>query len=123
MDLAATFIDYGGATLAPTMTSKSLRPVLSGNTTSIRPYVSSGLDNWRLAVQEHNGTWFKFICCKGHCPNAPSNVPSPVSGWTQLLYDVQADQFDMNELSAKHPDIMEKMRPLLPTSFSCGVTN
>eukprot|EP00936_MAST-01D_sp_MAST-1D-sp1_P001403 g1403.t1 len=123
MDLAATFIDYGGATLAPTMTSKSLRPVLSGNTTSVRPYVSSGLDNWRLAVQEHNGTWFKFICCKGHCPNAPSNVPSPVSGWTQLLYDVQADQFDMNELSAKHPDIMEKMRPLLPTSFSCGVTS
>lgn len=120
LDLAGTFLDYAGAELAKGMTTRSFRSVLEGSETSVRPFVASGLDDWRMAVQEHNGTWFKFICCKGGCPGAPSNVPKPTDGWTQLLYNIKKDRFDMEELSANHPDVVEAMRPLLPASFGCG---
>jgi arylsulfatase A-like enzyme len=122
LDLAATFIDYAGAELGANMTSTSLRPILQGSATTVRPFVSSGLDNWRLAVQQHNGTWYKFVCCQGACPQAPHNVPAPVGGWTQLLYQVGAggDQFDMHDLSAELPGVVAAMRPLLPEVFGCG---
>ena len=69
MDLAATFIDYAGAQLASTMTSRSIRPILNGSAiVSRRNYISSGLDNWRLVIQPQNltdgtETWLKYICC------------------------------------------------------------
>ena len=122
LDLAATFLDYAGAQLGANMTSTSLRPVLAGAKTSVRPFVASGLDNWRLAVQQHNGLWYKFVCCYGACPSAPHNVKPPTKGWSQLLYRVGegGDQFDMHDLSSQHPDIVEKMRPLLPAAFGCA---
>eukprot|EP00658_Telonema_sp_P-2_P026664 TRINITY_DN2078_c0_g1_i2.p1 TRINITY_DN2078_c0_g1~~TRINITY_DN2078_c0_g1_i2.p1 ORF type:complete len:440 (+),score=104.09 TRINITY_DN2078_c0_g1_i2:45-1364(+) len=120
LDLAGTFMDYGGAKPAPGMTTASLRPMLVGSEAPVRSFISSGLQNWRMAVQNVNGTNFKFICCKGSCPNPPSNVGKPKHGWTQLLYAIEQDQFDMNELSGKHPDVVETMRPLLPASFGCG---
>jgi len=130
LDLAATFIDYAGAELGANMTSTSLRPVLQGSATSVRPFVASGLDNWRLVVQQVNGSnsngseWYKFVCCKGTCPSAPHNVPEPVDGWTQLLFRVgeDGDQFDMHDLAAEQPGIVAAMRPLLPEVFGCGGT-
>ena len=122
LDLAATFIDYAGAELGTNMTSTSLRPILQGSATTVRPFVSSGLDSWRLSVQQHNGTWYKFVCCKGKCPNAPHNVPKPVDGWTQLLYRVGegGDQFDMNNVAPQQPGVVTAMRSLLPQVFGCG---
>lgn len=43
MDLAATFIDYGGAALAPGMTSVSMRPLFEGTAESVRSFIHSGL--------------------------------------------------------------------------------
>ena len=120
MDLAGTFMDYAGATPVAGMTTKSLRPLLNGTDTIVRPFIASGLYSWRMVVQEHNQTQFKFVCCKGRCPNAPSNVGKPQSGWTQLLYDIENDQFDMHELSAQQPDVVRAMKELLPASFKCG---
>merc|ERR1712203_725205 len=113
-------MDYAGAELAEGMTTRSLRPIFEGKEETVRPFVASGLDNWRMAVQQHNGTWFKFVCCAGKCKGAPSTVPPVVDGWTQALYDIENDRCDMRDLSAKHPEIVEAMRPLLPASFGCG---
>ena len=49
MDLAATFLDYGGVEVPAEMDSRSLRPVLEGATDSHREVVLSGLRDFRMA--------------------------------------------------------------------------
>jgi len=121
MDLAGTFLDYAGADLAPGMTTRSLRPVIERTERIVRPFVSSGLANWRMVVEERNGTWFKFVCCLGKCKGSPSTVPAiDINGWTQALYNVTQDRFDMSDLSLDHPDVVVSMRKLLPATFGCG---
>jgi len=93
---------------------------LEGRQQTVRPFVSSGLGNWRMVVQQQpNGGWFKFVCGKGKFKFAPSTVPAPTDGWTQLLYDVQHDHFDMNNVYDQHPEVVTRMRALLPPSFGC----
>mmetsp|Transcript_14704 Transcript_14704/g.34665 ORF Transcript_14704/g.34665 Transcript_14704/m.34665 type:complete len:255 (-) Transcript_14704:166-930(-) len=52
VDLAATFLDVGGAQVPPTMSSKSLLPVLTGAKTprEVREVVTSALGEWRMAA-------------------------------------------------------------------------
>mmetsp|Transcript_22682 Transcript_22682/g.30670 ORF Transcript_22682/g.30670 Transcript_22682/m.30670 type:complete len:83 (-) Transcript_22682:282-530(-) len=73
-----------------------------------------------MVIQQVDGTWFKFICGKGRIKHSPSTAPPPRGGWTQLLYSIEVDHFDMNDLSARLPHVVEAMRPLLPASFGCG---
>jgi len=120
LDLAGTFMDYAGAEPAAGMTTTSLREVFEGTKNTVRPFVASGLENWRMAVEEIDGTWYKFICCRGLCGGSPSTIPEEVDGWTQALYDVNQDRFDMNDLSEQHPDVVTAMRKRLPASFGCG---
>jgi hypothetical protein len=45
-----------------------------------KPYIKSGLTNFRLVVQQMgDGKSYKLVCCQGACPGAPSTVPK-VSG-------------------------------------------
>jgi hypothetical protein len=87
-----------------------------------RDHVSSGLSNFRLVVQQMaDGTTYKYICCHGECPNPPSTAP-PVekSGWMQMLLKPEADPFDMHDLAPAMPDVVEKMRALLPPKYAAG---
>lgn len=120
MDLAGTFMDYAGAEPAVGMTTTSLRKVFEGTKDGVRPFVASGLANWRMAVEEIDGTWYKFICCYGTCTGSPSTVPKAVDGWTQALYDINKDRFDMNDVSEQHPDVVTAMRKRLPAFFGCA---
>jgi len=120
LDLAGTFIDYAGGELAEGMTTQSLRPILEGTQVTVRPFISSGLDNWRMVVQQHNNTWFKFVCCDGKCKGAASSLPGPTDGYSQFLFDINADQFDMQDLSQDNPEVVDVMRALLPSHFACG---
>ena len=70
MDLAATILDYAQTSMISNMTSVSLKPFLNGTWTNdknkYRDYVSSGLANWRMVIQDINiTTTWKFICCQG----------------------------------------------------------
>lgn len=120
MDLAGTFMDYASATPADGMTTQSLRPLLEG-TTAGRPYtrefISSGLANWRMVVMPHNNSTYKYICCKGICPGAPSTAPSHKGHNMDLLYDTIADPYDMHDLKEAHPSLVTSMRALLPTPY------
>ena len=108
MDLAATFLDYGGInvsnptvldSLLPYTTSKTLRPMLEGRQPKNRDFVSSGLGrnasgvgtdlyDFRMVVKLEPATKsgasndthaFKYICCNGACPGSPSNVDRNVT--------------------------------------------
>ena len=75
LDIAGTLLDYAGITLAPGMTTTTLRSFLStANNTittplSYRPFVSSGLTNhglgWRAVIQQNGAKIWKYICCTG----------------------------------------------------------
>jgi Sulfatase len=68
LDLVGTFLDMAQTVPNPDMTTKSLRPILSGEGgESVREYVSSGLNNWRLVIQEIDHRTYKLICCRGSC--------------------------------------------------------
>ncbi len=49
MDIAATCIDYAGAVIPADMDSRSMRPLLEGQTGSHREVLLSGLNPWRMA--------------------------------------------------------------------------
>merc|ERR1712166_1196031 len=92
-----------------------------GSSVPYRSHVSSGLNNFRMVVKELNGISYKYICCKGQCPNPPSTAPGvSASGWMQMLIDVKADPFDMRDLTLELPEVVEKLRPLLPTEGYSG---
>eukprot|EP01062_Namystynia_karyoxenos_P077796 TRINITY_DN790_c0_g1_i1.p1 TRINITY_DN790_c0_g1~~TRINITY_DN790_c0_g1_i1.p1 ORF type:complete len:522 (+),score=113.22 TRINITY_DN790_c0_g1_i1:79-1644(+) len=118
LDMAGTFMDIAGAKPAEYMTAVSLRPLFStdGNST-YRQHVNSGLNKFRMVVQEVNGTSYKYICCKGQCPSPPSTAPAvSKDGWMEMLINVTADPFDMNDLSKKMPELSAQMRKLLPAT-------
>ena len=103
------------------MSSVSLRPLMSSNDENDydRPYIASGLDNWRMVVESE--TNLKFVCCKGKCPGVPKNAPDvDQNGWQQVLYNVSSDPYDMNPLTVDG-DVMSRLRKQLPRSFGCGV--
>eukprot|EP01059_Diplonema_ambulator_P011362 TRINITY_DN21308_c0_g1_i2.p1 TRINITY_DN21308_c0_g1~~TRINITY_DN21308_c0_g1_i2.p1 ORF type:complete len:338 (+),score=113.28 TRINITY_DN21308_c0_g1_i2:326-1339(+) len=126
LDLSATFLDYAGVSLGVNMTSVSLRGVLEGGpASSYKPYVSSGLNQWRMVVKNTTSDAgvvgsYKYICCQGACPSAPTTAPGPTNGWTQMLINVEADEFDMHDIAPQNPQLVEHLRPLLPPLYSEG---
>ena len=150
--MAGTFMDYAGTTPAAGMTTQSFRGLLEGTVdgatgesndtasavspegSSYRTFVSSGLANFRLVVKQMQdgedgakGTsstkQFKYICCKGPCPNAPSTAPTPAkgkSGYVEMLIDIIADPYDMHDLAPTKPDIVKQLRALLPPDYASG---
>lgn len=141
LDVAGTFMELGGATPAPNMTTVSLMrlmaekpttsPAAASGTASrevdtYRSFVASGLDNWRMVVQQHEPPGlaavgsYKLICCAGTCPNSPSSTPPPVKGYTLLLIHVEADAFDMIDLSRDptYALVVGAMLPLLPPPYA-----
>jgi len=137
IDLAATFLDFAGVTARPDgMTSRSLRPLLDGTSTSIRDYVNSGWQPgsfaaateqplhgaWRLVIEAKSS--LKLVCCLGECPWAPSTAPRPANtGFTVVLYNISADAFDMAPLSAHaHASDYQRLYKKLPPPFRlmCG---
>ncbi len=49
---------------------------------------------------------------------AAADPSAPVT-WTELLYDVAADPFDMNNLAGSMPAVVKAMKTLLPPGW-CG---
>lgn len=124
MDMAGTFMDYASATPVLGMTTRSFRPLLEGKPNAAaqyRGFVSSGLSNFRLVVQQIDLKQYKYICCKGTCPNPPSTAPEPgASGYVEMLIDIIADPYDMHDLSPTNREIVNQMRPLLPPDYAAG---
>lgn len=104
MDLAATFLDYGGVERPAAMDSRSLRPLLEGKTAHHRDWALSGLGSWRLA---YNGR-YKLI--DGFVPAARRNrfllktSYSPAADKAPpLLFDLQRDPGEDSPLVGASP--------------------
>jgi arylsulfatase A-like enzyme len=95
MDLAATFLDYGGVEAPEDMDSRSLRPVLEGRTEQHREYVLSGLKGWRLAWDGR----YKYVTGFGKGED--------------LVFDLAEDAAEDRNLAAAAPKAALRMRDVL----------
>lgn len=103
MDLAATFLDFGGAERPADMDSRSLRPLLEGKTNHHRDWAQSGLGRWRLA---YNGR-YKFIdgfgSFSGHHHGMPYDPAA--DNLPPLLFDLQKDPGENHPLVGQPPPL------------------
>ncbi len=95
LDLAATFLDYAGLATPADMDSRSLRPLLEGRTDSHREVVLSGLRDWRLAYDGR----YKLVTGFGN---------------EEILWDLEADPMETENLISKQPDVVRRLREHLP---------
>ena len=87
MDLAATFLDYGGVARPSDMDSRSVRPVLEGKTKSHRDILHSGLGSWRMVWDGRHKLITGFI-------------PEKSGGESVLLFDHRNDPLENKNLAA-----------------------
>ena len=111
-DLAATFLDYAGASKPRSMHSESFRPVLEGRSQSHREYVRSGLGSWRAVTDGR----YKLI--RGYDPALTRFKDGPMAAGPVFLYDLEADPGEDRSLAEKEPKRTKKMLDLLPSLVS-----
>lgn len=80
--------------------------------------------SWRAAVMGDaaSGAIYKYVCCKGECPDAPSIVDKPdADGYTRVLFDTASDPYDMVDLKHELPHVAAKLQEALPRrhGFDC----
>ncbi len=96
MDLAATFLDYGGVDVPMEMDSRSLRPLLEGEIDNHREVVLSGLRDFRMAWDGR----YKLVRDYGD------------QEWR--LWDLLADPEEARNLASRQPDQVRRLRERLP---------
>jgi len=106
LDLTATFLDFAGIALPKDMDSKSFRPFLEGRGELPRAYATSSLGNWSLVFDGR----YKLIA------DRPNGKKSKKTESTEelTLYDLKTDPAEIHNICDHHPDIVERLKPLLP---------
>ncbi len=120
MDLAATFLDYAGIPVPSAMDSRSLRPVLEGETEDHREFLLSGLDPWRCVT---NG---RLKLVRGYAGGpAPSGSGHPVypegdHAAEPMLFDIEEDPFENVNLAARARSDVEWLTEVLLSRTGVG---
>jgi len=96
MDLAATFLECGQATVPDEMDSRSLGPLLRGDTAAHRDYLHSGLGDFRVVRDGR----YKLVT--GY-PDAESVA----------LYDLQEDPLEDRDIASDKPGEIARLRTAL----------
>lgn len=110
MDLAATFLDYGGVAKPAAMDSQSLRPCLEGKAPAPREVVTSALGNWRLVFDGR----YKLIAGMG------AGAEGGATAKDTILYDLREDPHEEKNLADQAPEIVKRLEALLPPVGNAG---
>ncbi len=105
LDLVATFLDYAGVPVPEDMESKSMRPYLEAKGDYPRTHVTSSLEGWCLVCDGR----YKLIS-----GNLAGKVQAKDGGKSAVLYDLQNDPNETADVLAENPEIVAKLKPLLP---------
>lgn len=113
-DIAATVLDLAGVPVPEAMTARSLLPVLRGESETHREYVVSGLDRSQREVDisaGHYGAslWVGLKQWRAVVTADEKLIDSPDLEYP-YLFDVAADPFEQNDLSAQRPESVAALR-------------
>ena len=119
MDLAATFLDYAGVAAPSGMDSRSLRPVLEGQAGDHREFLLSGMDPWRCITDGR----LKLI--RGYPGGRPqgsglAKYPEGDLAAAPLLFDIQEDPFENENLAASAPSEVARLTKALHGLIGVG---
>jgi len=130
LDIAGTILDLAGIIPADGMTTQSLKPLWDSNSSSsYRQFVSSGLERWRMVVQEVEGVSYKYVrCCDSDCltdiaisgPGCDRIDDTNSAQFQHTLIDVNADPFDLVNLADAKPHVVAALCSLLPSEGYAG---
>ena len=113
MDLAATFLDYGGVAAPEGMDSRSLRPVLEGASATHREFLLSGLDPWRCITDGR----LKLVRGYAGGPAARGADIKPYAEASEavapMLFAIREDPFENNDLAERSPADVERLTDVL----------
>ncbi|MFP4055495.1 MAG: sulfatase [Candidatus Brocadiia bacterium] len=104
-DLAATFLDAAGVPVPEAMDSRSLVPVLTGRAESHRQHLRSGLNAWRLVFDGRYKLVAGFPVPRRKGREAAEAPP--------LLFDLEADPLENENVAEKQPRTVARLAPLL----------
>ncbi len=90
LDLTATFLDCAKIERPVRMESRSLLPFIAGRQPLARPYVLSGMDRWRLVIEER----YKYV--RGFGDQA-------------MLFDLRDDPHESQNLASVKPEVAARM--------------
>jgi arylsulfatase A-like enzyme len=93
-DLAATFLEYGGISTPDDWDSRSLTPILRGETEEHREFQVSMLNQRRMIADRQ----YKLILGEAEEP---------------MLFDILADSWEDDNLSQKQPEQLDRMKKQL----------
>lgn len=97
-DLASTFIDYAHAAPLPDTDSRSLRPLLEGETTKHREVVLSGLNDWRMVFDGQH----KLVLSSDRPP---------------VLFNCVDDPMEDTNVAEEYPDRVKALTDTMPPGF------
>jgi hypothetical protein len=147
LDIAGTILDLAVVEKAPKMTTVSLMPFLGGNGTYRSFVSSGLSGWRAVVMTRPDGSRLKLVCCVGKCVGQPRNDSSVFVGDdggedsrsyaavlngqrvhkhvpdrgsasnTVLLFDIDADEFDMDNLAPSRPKSVKDMLALLPSGW------
>lgn len=112
LDLIPSYFDMGGTKPMDNLDGRSLKPVLSGETEHHREYVTSGIGQWRAITDGR----FKLILGYDEASSIKEiqygTLADPESAPVRL-YDLDADPFETNDLSAQQVEKAKQLRSQL----------
>lgn len=104
LDLHATVLERAGLD-AGDVDSRSLNPLLSGETDEHREYVYSGLGSWRLAYDGRH----KLVT--GFDPTPGADLREEMDpGAAPLLFDLDRDELETTDVVEERPDVVARLR-------------
>ena len=104
LDLTATFLDFAGVPRPGEMESRSLRPFLEAKAALPRNVARSSLKGWSLVFDGR----YKLIAGSWNWGKKDKSATK------QVLYDLAEDPAETVDISSDHPEIVQRLRPLLP---------
>jgi arylsulfatase A-like enzyme len=105
IDVAATSLDYAGVRRPDDMDSRSIRPVLEGNTNHHRAQLLSGLGTWRMVWDGRHKLITGFD---------PDSNPEKAENPQTFLFDTVKDPLENTNLASEMPD---KIRQIAQASW------
>ena len=115
MDIAATFLDYAAVPVPADMDSRSLRPLLEGETGSHREFVLSGLDPWRMVFDGRYKLIRGFDLAELRVPNAGARTPmfKDTKDMPPVLFDLQDDPLENENVAARAANEVDRLSEIL----------